>query len=72
MVTTAEYRKTILLVTYYDRSELLYLPEEKRYVWMRPNYDRTKMFETRINANNHHVAIMAIRAKSYKEVEIIN
>lgn len=72
MVTTAEYRKTILLVTYYDRSELLYLPEEKRYVWMRPNYDRSKMFETRINANNHQVAIMAIRAKSYKEVEIIN
>ena len=63
MSTVAIYRKATLLVTYYDSSELLYLPDEKRYVWMRPNGDRTKMHEVRINASCHQEAVLITRAR---------
>lgn len=69
MVNDIRYRKAILLVTYYDRSELLYLPDEKRYVWMRLNDDCTKMFETRISADTHGQAITVVRLRILKEYE---
>jgi hypothetical protein len=69
MDNDTRYRKALLLVTYYDRSELLYLTDEKRYVWMRPNDDCTKMFETRIAASKHREAIVVVRRRIHKEYE---
>jgi hypothetical protein len=69
MPNTVNYRKAALLVSYLDHSELLYLSDEKRYVWMRPNADRTAMHETRIDVNSHGAAILVTRAKVRKVSE---
>ena len=69
MENGTRYRKVLLLVTYYDSSELLYLLDEKRYVWMRPNEDRSKMFEIKISASKHQEAIIVVRRRIFKEYE---
>jgi hypothetical protein len=36
------YRRTRLVKVYPDNSELLYLPDDKSYVWVRPETETTK------------------------------
>lgn len=66
MINGTDYRKATLLVTYYDGSELLFLPDEKCYVWMQPNNDRTKMHEIRINGSCHQEAVIITRVRINK------
>ena len=57
----AHFRQTRTVHNFPDRSELLFLSDENRYIWQRPEDDPRYVVEVPIVADSDAVAVMEVK-----------